>query len=652
MGRSVAAQAADNQRRRAAGQPTKPIAYDSGPAGHAQRAETGGYGAPPPSTVGGNNGGSATPGRIPGGGSATTPWTPTDKPGYGETYWEKYGNQWQQPGASSNYWNGVQGQFANPTAHETNVGGYAQQLGQGPGALENLYDQYAGSGEFTNPGAGENWWAQNGGQYGSASAGEQALGNLLPQYNQTGASEDFNRQNSGFFTTSGAMENFARDNTGRLMGPGALAQNAGGIAGDINSATNTGTFFGRNIGQLEAPSFTEAMAYDYNPDQRTYNEDFLLGGGATQGLDSLYDRLFQKSSNRIANEGSARGGFNSGASLRAIEESDADLRAQHVRDYMAASNSADASRFARDNYGLNLMQGADSSLTGRLGLGLQGAQASDAMALGRADASRGLYNDVSGEELARLGMAGDWANQSQSGALGRMLGGAGVANQANASWLARLAGQGGVANDMASQFLARLNSGGAAASRAQGDQNQRLQTGISAAGDAQAAWQNRIQGAAGLDSNAQQMMWERIMNGGNLANQADQSDYQRLAGGFTAANAAEASRQNRQNSTFNNVYQSGAGQAGAYAAQQDAARREQAQAVADEINGIIAQGGITSQEVMAKYGAKMQSLGLVIQGGKVVMGAITGNPGLAASGASGQKAPYDPDAALPLGYGR
>jgi hypothetical protein len=647
VGRSVAQQSADNARRRAAGQPTKPIAYDSGPAGHAQRAETGGYGAPPPSTAGG----ATTPGRIPGGGSGTTaptPWTPTDKPGYGETYWEKYGNQWQQPGASSNYWNGVQGQFANPTAHENNVGGYAQQLGQQPGALENLYDQYSQSGEFTNPGAGENWWAQNGAQYGSPSAGEQTLGNVIGQYQQPGAMEDWQRQNGQFFTQNGVQEQWAQGSTQGLVDNTTLGTNWRDIARHIEGANRSGNYFDQIAPQLTG-SFTEGMARNYAP-SLSYNEQLLLGGGAAEGLDSLYGRLFDKSSERISNAGAARGGFNTGASMRAIEESDADLRAQQVRDYMAASQAADSSRLADQDYGLNLMQGADTSLSRRLGLGLQGAGQADSMALARAAAEQDLYTGVSDEYRQNMGLAGEWQNQSQQNALGRMLGGAGVANDAQGQMLARLGGMGNAANMQANQWLNRMNSGGAAASRAQGDQNQRIQTGIGAAGNTQTAWQNRIQGAAGLDQNAQQMMWERIMNGANIAGQADNSDLARLTGGFTAANAAEQSKQNRQNSTFDNLYRSGAGQAGAYGSYQDQARREQAQATADEINGLIAQGGITSQEIMAKYGSRMASLGLVIQGGKVVAGAVSGNPGLMASGAGGQKAPYDPDAALPLGY--
>lgn len=627
MARSVAQQAEDNRRRRATGQRPVPISYDSGPPNPSERP-TSGYGMPATQPPVGS--GSAAP--ASGTGQAPTPWTPTDKPGYGETYWEKYGNQWQQPGASTNYWQGVQGHFAGPTTYENNVGGYASQLGNNRGALENLYDQYNGAGEFTNPGAGEQWWAQNGAQYNTPSSGEQSLGNVVKQLGATGDMENWYAQNGDQFNNTGDMERFYTANVGKLYGNNNLAQHAGGIASDINSARNTGSFFGATVSDLARPGYAESLADRYDPNQRTYNEDFLLGGGATEGLNSLYNRLFDQSSQRISKEGAARGGFNSGASLRAIEESDADLRAQHVRDYMSASNAADQSRFARDNYGLNLMTGADAGLRGRIGLGLEGANMVDTTALARAGASRDLYTGVSDELRNNLTTAGNWAQNSQADWLARLLGGANTANMSQTNFLDRMGKTTTAANNEATQFLNRLNSGSEGASRAQSDWKSRIDTGLGAANDAQSAWRSRLMDAAGLDKDAQAMMWDRLMNGGTLANMADNSEFQRLTGGFTAANAAEASKQNRQGNTFDNLYRSGAGQAGAYGNQQNIARDEQRQATMDEINGLIAQGGITSQEIMAKYGARMQALGLIIQGGKVVMGAATGNPGLMAGG--------------------
>lgn len=558
-------------------------------------------------------------------------WTPQSPPGYGELWYQKNAYRYDHPSSANQYWEGIQGNFANPSMYEQEQQRYANQLGNTTGPLENLWNQYNSSGEFSRPTAGESWWSQNGGQYNSPSAGENTLASAASQLGQTGSMEDWARQNGGFFTTSGDMEKFYGQNAGKLYNNNNLANAAGGIAGDINSARNAGAFFGATAGDLLSPSYAESLANNYQR-MPSYNEQFLLGGGATQGLDSLYDRLYQKGSRALANEGAARGSFNSGASLRSAEELNADLSAQHVKDYMAASQAADVSRLADQNYGLNLAEGADTGRRGRIALGLSGANMADTNALARARGMQDLATGVSDELRNNLTTAGNWAQNSQTDALGRMTEGANVSNMANQDWLERMQNLTTAGNDQATQFLNRLNGGSEAASRATQDWATRMNQGYQYAHGAQQDWAARLKDAAGMNHDLQDEMMNRLLTGGTLATNADTGYWNALMQGQTAANSAQNMQQNRENNVFTNVNTLGKEQAGTYGQGTDQARNEQRQSLMDEINGLIAQGGITSQEIMGKYGAMMQALGLTIQGGKVVMGAATGNPGLMAGG--------------------
>lgn len=570
----------------------------------------------------------ATPsGYGSGSGVQASNWTPTSPPGYGENWYAANAYKYDHPSSAYQYWQGTQGNYANPTMYENQLGNYSNQLGGTSGAMENLYNQMYGQGQFTNPSAGENWWQQYGGQYGAPSAGEQTLGNVAGQLgSQSGQMEDWARQNGMFFQNPGDMEKFFQANGDVLQNNNNLAGHQGTVEGNINAAQNSQGFFsGAAAPQLADPGYTEQMAMQYRP-ENSYNEDFLLGGGATEGLDSLYDRLYQQGSRRLGNEGAARGTYNSGASLRSAEELNADLGAQHVRDYMTASNAADQSKMARLAEGRNLMQGADQSLTSRLSTGMQGAASADASDIARARAGQDLYSGISNEKMANLGMAGNWANQSQAGGLARMSEGANVANDANSQWLSRLRDEASAGNMQASQFLSRLNGGSEAASRATGDWATRMGMGQSYAQNSQQDWMQRLRDAGGMQKDLQGMMMDRLGQGMDQAGAADAGYWNALTQGQAAADAAQNMQQNRENNVFNNVNTLGHEQATTYQTGTNQAMDEKRQSLMDEINGILAQGGISSDEIMNKYGEAMASMGLIIQGGKVVASSMAGNP--------------------------
>lgn len=497
---------------------------------------------PPPQGVGGNK----------------VPYSP---PGYGENWYIDNAYKYNHDSDAYKYWQGVQGQFTGPSSYETNMQGDAATLRQ-KSAIENLYDSMNSSGEFSRPSQGEDWFTRMGSQFDAPTSGEQTIHRAADELgNTTGAMEDWNKQNSQFFKTQGDAENFYRNNTGALSSQG----------------------------------YTENLANNYQRGP-SYNEQFLLGGGATEGLDSLYNRLYQKGSRNLTNEGAARGSFNSGASMRAAEELNSDLGAQHVKDYMAASQAADTSRQADDTYGLNLMQGADTSLRGRLQVG------------------------------------GTLAQNSQAGALGRMTEGGTQANNANSQWLARMNDLANAGNMESTQNLNRLTQGSQAADRATQDWNLRNRLGLDTA--KQSSEERRLStiGAGDLEKKGADAAMDRLMKGGTLSKDADAGYFGALDEGLNAGVTAQGLMETRQNNVADNLLKLGGAQAGTNQRGTDAANAEAADALAAEINGIIDKGGVTSQTIMAKYGAKMKALGLTFAGGKVVAGALTGNPGLVGSG--------------------
>jgi hypothetical protein len=590
MARSAAAQAEDNRRRQAAGQAPRPIATDPGrPLAFNPNTSYGttGYGQTRPNYP------STRPAAAPAAQPAPQPqqpqpFTPQDKPGYGERHYQDYGYQWQQPGASTEYWNGQQGYFTGgPTAQENQIDYYGNRIGQTPGAMEDLYGQYNNAGQFTRPGASENWYGQN-----------------QPFYNTPGQGENWYAQHQGAYDQRGDAENFFSQHGDQFTQPGYLQQHGGEVADQYGDTRSTQDFWGQTGQQLAGPGFAENMARDYKP-EASYSENFLTGG-AGEGLDKLYGRMFDVGSKRLDKAAAARGGFNSGAALRSQEELNADLTAQQVKDTMLLTNQADAAKMARLGHGLDVMKGGDESMRGRLDIGFRGATAADKTGMERGNAMRDLYEGMSKERQDDFRLAGDWADRSQGYGLQRL-------------------GMGSEASDRAQgRALDRMAQGSLDADRAQSAEDRRVRTGMDFSAGAQDREFDRYKTAAELAAERQRMENDRYRTGGDLANSADASQATRLAGGQSAATAAQNSQENRQGNEFDRWLGLGGAQAGTYGSGMDAARNEERQSFMEEINGLINKGRLSAEEIMAKYGARMANLGLIMQGGQIVMGGMGG----------------------------
>ncbi len=505
--------------------------------------------------------GPATPGHMEDLPTTKGSW---ETPGYGEDYYTRNQSRFDAPTQSSQYWAGQQGFFNGPNEGEDNIRGYANEIGHSPTGVEDLYDQYLGSGAYTTPGDYENFYRDHGQELNNPGAGESAIKGFLPQYN-----------------APGSMEEFWAKNSGALDGPGSLEQHQGAIQGNIDSAVTMADFFGKNRGNLERSGYNERMAQDYRATP-SYSEDFYGGGGAGSGLDTLYDRLYEQGSRRLGNEAAAKGGFNSGAALRGTEELSKDLTAQHVRDVQAAAGQADTQKNARLNTQLGIMTGADTSMRGRLDLGFKGARSVDDVALERADAMQKLYEGVGGEKRSNLSTMGGLARDSQSSMLSRLAGGVNAG-----STLDNLTDQ---------RFKTRAST----AKDAQEAAFDRMTKGLTGAGMASDDRFRRLKGGADLESTASRDELARRGLGGTLSGNADSSEDARLSLGMTAATGAQTLKQDREHKKFEDAMSIAEHQAKTYGAGMDAARREKFDADLAEVNAMVRRGDISAQEGIAK----------------------------------------------------
>lgn len=534
--------------------PGAPVPTD--PARRAEFNAARGQSAPTPKPV-------AAPPAAPGGAAPapSSAWVPYSAPGYAEDYYTKHQQDWEKPGSAANYWQGQQGFFTNPTAQENQLNKWGTQLGNTQGAAEDFWGQYGN--QMMQPGAAENFWSQYGNQMMQPGRADAGLTDALNTLRGPGAAEQYYTSHGSFFDKPGVAEQL----------------------------------FPQLSAGLGRTGYTEGMAQDYRADP-SFNEQFLTGGGATGGLDAVYDRLYSQGSRRLGDEAAARGGYNSGAALRSVEELNRDLTAQHVKDLQSASQAADTSKVARQNLQLNVMQGADQSLLGRLG------------------------------KLGELGVS------TQQAGINRVLGGGTLANQAQEGMLGRANATTGASTALGNLVNQRYATGSAAAERASTAETNRYKAGSDAANQAQTGRTDRMTRAGGLINDAQTQALNRISTGGNLAASAGTEDNTRLVGGMSAANTAQNAKQGRETGVLDNLMKVAQQQAGTYAGMSQQQREAEYRAKEDEINNLLKRGSITADQAKQMRGMYSQLLAMPLS---------LINRGGAAGGGGGGGAGLDPD---------
>lgn len=539
--------------------------------------------------IGGLRGGARTPTfklpeQKPPAGTQEPQWGPGTPEGYGEQWYKRNAWRWDQPTQQSQYWNSVKGWFNTPGAGETNLGRIAGDI-ERPGEFDAAWSRI--SGEMYNPGASESFYAKHGQDIlKGRDMGRSAVG-------------DYWQDTRGQFGAPGYMEQRADDLYGRALGPGSLQTNAHNVLGEIGNARNTQGFLDRSMSYLGGPGFTERAAFNYTP-ERGYSEGLMQTGA---GLDSLYDRLYQRGSERLGNEAAARGGYNSGAALRATQELGADLTADQIRQTIALADQADRYRMQERGFGLDVARAGDEGARGRIGLGFEGSRSADDVALGRADSMRGLYKDIDDIRLRGVDLAGRTAKDAQASALDRLLGGAKVADMASADEVARFTAR---SNDDVNRFRAGSDS---ARNAQEGERNRRRDI-IDSSERLDRLNLDRRTEAGDMYKDAQALALQRILAGITGSGQVDSTERDWLTGAQDAANSAQDKYETRQRNDFIDALALGGAQAQSFLSGMDPARREQFQSQMHELRMQLEKGNINAEQYYAQAEQLMATFGI------------------------------------------
>lgn len=529
MGRTISAQSNDNVRRIRSGQPAQPIVPPGGANPVVRPFDGAGSGHP-------------TTHAPPGAPATTTtaaPFVPYSAPGDAENFYAQHKGFYDQPGAASQYWNGVKGFYAQPQQAETDLHNWGQELHNTPGVAETRYADNARAGAYDTPGAAEDFWSKYGAEFMKPSRGEDALGGVLDSLKAPGAAETYYDQHGKDFADPGVMEQL----------------------------------YPQMRRQLEGPGYTENLATGYNP-EASAAEQFLTGGGATGGLDAVYDRLYNQGAKRIGEEGAARGSYNSGASLRAGQELSGDLTSRHVADLQAASTAADKGKMDRFGYGLNLMTGADQAMQGRLGL------------LGR------TAGEAQGAKNTRVLSGGKLASDAETGMLGRM-------HETT-----------GASTALGDLVRKRGEFGSVASERAQGAARDRFKSGIDAAGVASRSAIDRVSAAGTLEQSGARLALDRMDGAGRLSASAGTEDNTRIAGGVAASGVSQSAKENREAGVLRNLMEVANAQAGKYASMTSEQRSAEMQLKMTEIEGLLKRGQISASQYTQMRDMYQQLLGM------------------------------------------
>jgi len=550
--------------------------------------------------------------------------------GWGEEWYINNAWKYDRPSSASDYWEGVKGhynapsswsedglmslagEFSGPGVMDNVWGDVEQGLRRGPSNMRGAWNDFssgmtgptegdrfydANKGFFTTKGAGENWWDENKGFFSSPGSLKSNLNSLQSRYGTKGDAENF-------YET--AMNDLMFDD-------GRLSDNMDRLSGSYRGANTTQRYFGTQAPNLTEMGFTERMAAGYRPEY-SYSEQMLLGGEGDSGLENLYNRLFDKGSKRLDNAAAARGGYNSGAALRATQELDADLTAQHVKDRIALSGQSDQAKMARLGEARALMTAGDEAMRGRVGLGFQGSRDVDDSIIARTQAEQGLFKDVDKYKLDKTQLLGELAAKSQGFSLDRLAGEKGLLLDSDRFDLDKMTAGGDAADRAQGRAFDRMNLGFTTSRNLGNDRTQRLLHLLSGAKDLdseeRAYLNDLLSGAGGVDAERRQRgdlrrgiyrdhgteTRARHRQGFDMSRGADDAYFDSLDRARGAANDAQLLRQDRLRGNVDAISNYVQSIARTYGQGMDAARSEQFQAGLSEIEGKIRRGEISKQE--------------------------------------------------------
>lgn len=537
-------------------------------------------------------------------------------PGIGEQWWKQNQGRFTAPTNLQGYWQGVQGRTAgqgmqpsNSTKAWGNIQGYYTEPTAGTA------NAWSSAAQMRNPTSGENTMRDASSYFRQPSRVGGYVNSIgYKDFVQPGATE-------GYFNTAmpqlahrGEGTSAAIGTLGRLSGPGAAEANNASVIGLVGGAKNTEGYNQRlqNSGFVDRNYVGDELSY-FRPELRenSYSEDLYESGN--QGLNTFYDREFDKRSRRLKDQMAASGVFGSGATARSLFELEGELGASQARDMAELAAQADQAKIARAGAAESFAGSAGNEELSRYGLGLESASAADESIRSNAATLTDAASAAQDAELRRIFGAADIGLKADAQDLDRILGGGTLANQADTQRMNRLK-TGADLQEMSDRF--NLDQGEALASvgdRMAGREATRMRDsadiGLRADSEQRARMNDYFGNARNLDADTLES--ERFNREGAAA--LDAQEWQRLTGGLDAASGVQQLFQDRERLGFKDNLSLAQSMSGLVQQASGASAEEQARLKAQIVQGLIAEGGLDSSAAEQQAEEMFKAAGILIK---------------------------------------
>lgn len=539
-------------------------------------------------------------------------------PGAYEQWYAQNGGQYTNKQTQADqYWQGLQGRYGSAGLQPTNSSiAYTQLAGAYNQPSAGATNARAVGSQLLSPSQGEGYLSQAAGYFQGPNMTSNYASSLDPRaFNTAGASENFYRTAAPQLTGRGAGETNAYGLTTALQAPGAAEQNNPMVQKMLLGNNLTSTFANSALSNGLAQRNTVGTELNYfRPElrQNSYSEDLYESGN--EGLNTFYDREYDKRQRRLEDQMAAMGVFGSGATARSMFELEGELGAAQARDMAGLANQADQARLGRVGAAQSFAQAAGQEEVARYGLGLDAARSADESVRGNAagltsaataaqnaqldrifkSGTLGLSADEAGR--ARLQLAGDLAKNSDTAMLDRLKTGADIYDLADKSRFAQGAGLSDVGDRLAGQSLDRLRTSGDLGLRADQEERARLDSMFASANN--------------LDSST------LAMEGFNrdTARNLDSDYFSRLDRQGAAALNAQTMFENRERYPLQDQMQLAQSMSSMVERAKTASADEQSRIAEQMIQTLIAQAGLSRQVAEQQVQQMYQSMGIALQG--------------------------------------
>lgn len=443
--------------------------------------------------------------------------------GQGEQAFQNVGGQLLQPGAQSQAFGQTSGYLSGQSPGMTALGQVAGQLG-GPTLSSQTYGQYAN--QLAQPSNAQGAYQNAATQLGQPSLAQQSYGTYANALGAPSAGEQRYQQTQGQYDANPLQQGYGALQA-KYDAPTNLQSSLGDISAKYSAPSNAQSAYSSQQQQLSGPGALEQFA-----------------ASDLKGSNPYYDQLRQTQDADINAQFNARGGYNSGAAMRAIALGDSNLAAQQYQQEGQLQGQAQQAQMSRLGQQQSGASSADSSnyagaagLTNTLGT-------ADAQRLAATNGQVGLAGAASGMNLSYLQGGQSAANSAGSADLARTQAGINLAQGTDAGNLARIQTGGQLANAADSQNLAKTQAG---INLSQGTDATNLAQNLGYVGAAN---------AAGAGQTSQYTAY------GDMAQGLDATQLAQLNAYLNQAGAAQGLTQGREQQGYADAFGMGAQQAG------------------------------------------------------------------------------------------